>query len=988
MTQFQSQSQAQARAQRSHRASRLMGGVSLASMLALIASAAMAQSTPAAPDTIVITGTSIRGAAPVGAAVVTVGQEQIEKTADQTVQQILQNVPSVVGLQSAGQGAFGSADGAGVDAPTIHGLGASASNSTLILIDGHRAPLSGLNHALVDPNILPPMALARVEVLADGASSIYGSDAVAGVINFITRPSYDGLEVAGQAGFANHYHTYSGGLIAGKKWDTGSAWVAYNYDYRSNLSGADRSFTRLNHLAQGGTNLSSYNCGLSTIKVGTTIYPAPYSSSNTLAATGAGICDSSVYNDILPSETRHSVMARITDDVNDRLTLSGDVVYSNLYEITQNLRGTASTTIFGPGSANAGQINPYFTLPAGVAATSETVLWDGDALLGPGAHTNVSNEAFYVHPNATYKLKGDWQATAAATIGSTTSRQQIIGALNGSAVNLALNGTTNSSGSLTTPSIPGTSVIVTQSLTTANALNPFLTAGNPTPASVLAGITNSTQTRLTRHNIQDLTLKFDGSVFQLPAGPVKLAVGGEYIHYAEHIDITIPSGIGPATIGSTTTNLDFARSVYSGYGELLVPVVSPDMNVPGMRKLDLSISGRYDHYSDFGNTQNPKIGANWEVMSGVKLRGAYATSFTAPSLNSVGTPIGQWGVTGESGFGNYGLGTVTIPYSVVPALAGVPGCTATATSCTIGTSVTGAQITGGNKGLTPQSGKSYSVGIDFTPTQVRGLRLSATWWHNEIQGGVTAPNPSVAVNSSQLINQVLTVFPSGATPAQIAALTAGLPTQTSALPANVYFVYNFQQRNVLNLWVEGLDFDASYRFNTDWGRFDVQTGGAYETKFNQQIGKGSPIYSVLNSTGANTTFPSIQFQIRSGVSWAGTQGVSASLFWSHTGAYKNWGGTPANPIVRNTAGLPIGGGDTVAANDTFDGHLQYDFQDKSGWASGAQIYVDVQNMFDKAPPFYNTGSLPAAGATLASGYDSFGGNPIGRVISIGARKKF
>ncbi|HUO20957.1 MAG TPA: TonB-dependent receptor [Caulobacteraceae bacterium] len=963
--------------QSSSRSRRLLAGASIAVVAVCAAGSAFAQQAPAT-DTIVITGTSIRGAAPVGATVVSVGQDAIEKTADQTVQQILQNVPAISGMQSAGQGGFTSADGAGVDAPVIHGLGASASNQTLILVDGHRVPYTGLNHTLIDPNIIPPIALQRVEVLADGASSIYGSDAVAGVVNFITRPSFDGLKIEGQAGFGDQYHTYSFGALAGKKWDSGSAWIAYNYDFRSDLEAGNRSFTGLNHTAQGGSDLASYNCGAATIKTsGGAYYPAPYAS--TVPATGAGMCDYTGRTDLLPQEARHSMMGRITETVNDRLTVGGDVVYSNLQEVTRNVRGTVTSTIT--------TANPYFQSPI-AGATSETVYWDADALLGPGAHTNASDETFYVHPNAVYKLIGDWQATAAATIGQTTSGQQVIGAVNPYVANLALNGTTNGSGSLTTPSIPGTNVFSTQTLSTANALDPFLTTGNPTPASVLKSLTDSLQTRTTRHDIQDFTLKVDGSVFHLPAGDVKLAVGGEFTHYTEHLSVAQPSGVGPASIGESSIDVSLARTVEAGYGEVLVPVVSPDMNIPGARRIDLSVSGRYDHYSDVGGTSNPKVGANWEPMSGVKLHAGYATSFTAPSLNSVGTPLGQWGLTGESGLTNYSLGAITIPYSVVPALAQVPGCVATAASCTIGTSIAGAEITGGNRYLVPQTGKSWSVGADFTPDQVRGLRVSVNYWHNEIAGAVTSPAPSVAVNSPALINQVLTVFPAGANAAQIQALGAGLP-QTGALPPTSYFLYSYQQRNVLNLWVEGIDFDASYRLNTAAGRFTMQTAGTYETQFKQQIGNGTPIYSVLNTTGANTTFPSIQFQMRSGVTWDGTdgwaQGVSASLFWSHTGAYKNWSGTTVTPIVRNATGQPISGGDTVAANDTFDLHVQYEFPNKSGWTSGTQLYVDVQNLFDKAPPFYNNGGAGGAGA---SGYDTFGGNPIGRVVSIGARKDF
>jgi iron complex outermembrane receptor protein len=85
-------------------------------------------------------------------------------------------------------------------APTIHSLGSSSSNSTLVLIDGHRISPGSQQQTLTDPNIVPPIAIERVEVLAEGASSVYGSDAVAGVVNFITRRNYKGFEVTGQVG--------------------------------------------------------------------------------------------------------------------------------------------------------------------------------------------------------------------------------------------------------------------------------------------------------------------------------------------------------------------------------------------------------------------------------------------------------------------------------------------------------------------------------------------------------------------------------------------------------------------------------------------------------------------------------------------------------------------------------------------------------------------------------------------------------------------
>ena len=961
---------------------RLMGSVSMAALVALGAS--VAQAAPAATataadtvETIVVTGTSIRGVAPVGSSLVAVGQDAIQKTAATTVQQILQNVPAVVGLGSAGQGAFGSADGAGVDAPTIHGLGASASNSTLILIDGHRIPLAGLNHALVDPNVIPSLAIQRVEVLSDGASSVYGSDAVAGVVNFITRRNYDGFEANAQLGFGDKYRTYSAGFVSGRKWDGGSMLLAYSYSDRSALKAGDRSFTHANHISQGGSNLASFACSPATVGIGSQIYQSPFTSGVTNAAVNAP-CDYTGLADLLPRERRNNVMAKVSQEINDKLTLSADVVYSNLSDYTRNTRGAVTATIFGPGAANASQINPYFVTPPGVTATSETVRFDGDGLFGPGAYTRAGLETFYATANAEYKLTSDWRATLGGVAGVNTSRQSIVGALNSSAVNLALNGTTNGGGSLTAASVPGTSVIVLNTpLTTANALNPFVLAGNPTPGSVLSKLTDSTQTRESRHSIQDLTLKFDGPLFRAPAGDLKLAVGGEYIRYTLHQDITQPLGIGAASTGSSTSNLNYGRKVTSLYAEVLAPLVSPEQNVPAIRRLDLSLSGRYDDYSDFGHTSNPKFGLNWELVQGFKVRANYARSFVAPALTSIGTPVGPWGITGESGFGNYANGAFNAPLAAYPTLASVPGCTAGAATCQLGTTITGLIITGGNKDLKPQTGTSWSFGADWNPSFVQGLRLSATFWHDKIRGGITAPTAAFAVGAPGL-NSLLTVFPNGATPAQIAAATGGLP-QTSALPPTAYFIYSFQQRNALNLTVEGIDFEASYPVRTSVGRFDLQLGGSLKTRFDQQVGTGSPVFSVLNTTGFNTTFPSVKLETRTGVSWtSATTGFSANLFWNHTGSYYNWSGTTVTPITRDATGSPVGGGDKVRAQDTFDGHIAYDFKTPHGLSSGVQIYLDAQNIFDRDPPFFNS----------TAGYDTFTANPIGRVVSIGARKKF
>src|SRR5206468_3950668 len=195
------------------------------------------------------------------------------------------------------------------------------------------------------------------------------------------------------------------------------------------------------------------------------------------------------------------------------------------------------------------------------------------------------------------------------------------------------------------------------------------------------------------------------------------------------------------------------------FAELFIPVIGPDMHFPLAYSLDLNLAGRYDKYNDFGSTTNPKIGANWEVVRGIRLRGNWARSFVAPALTSFGADGN--GTTAESNFGN-GPTNLAVPIANFPTVTSIPfpvgqGCTAT--TCTIGTTaIRGLQINGGNASLQPQKGRTWSLGADILPSLLHGLRLSATWWHNEIKGGITAPQATFAVlgDPSRLI-----LFPGG-----------------------------------------------------------------------------------------------------------------------------------------------------------------------------------------------------------------------------------
>ncbi len=930
-------------------------------------------------EEVIVTGTSIRGAPPVGSNVITVGREAIEATSVQSAQQLLKLVPAITGMGSAGQGGYGTFDSSYGNSPNIHGLGGVSSNSTLILIDGHRIPLTGIARNLADPNILPPSVLDRLEVMPEGASSVYGSDAVAGVVNFVTRRGFDGFEANAQGGYGDSYHTYSGGFLGGKTWEGGSALLSYSYSYFGNLSQGERPYTLANHLAAGGYNFGNFACAPATIQPRntTSIYTYPYTGTPTSNAQFNAPCDSSRYSDLLPQEKRNSVMLKLDHDITDNLAAGVDILYSSRANVLNIPMGSVTATVYGPGSANVSQINPFFVAPVGSTATAETVRFDASGLLGTTAQIASGVNTFYAFGHLEYHIANNWLVTASTLIGTDRSYSNTIGGLCPSCALLALNGTVNQTGSTTAPPVPGTGISVSNlPLTLGNALDPFHpAASNLTSPAVRARLIDTGTSQEANQGIEQFGLKTDGTLFAMPSGDVKLAGGVEYTTYSDRPQSTTSLNIGPTTTGSRFQAYHYTREVKSAYVETLVPLVGPAMNVPFVRKLELNLSGRYDGYNDFGSTTNPKFALNWQINDSLKVRGNVARSFVAPPMSTVGSN-GQ-------GTGNYGsavisFGQFQVPLARYPAAQSIPACATAVTVCAFNTTaVPGMIITGVNPNLVPQTGRSWSGGIDFKPTFRPDLTLSATYWHTELRGGVTSPIPALALNSTGFAS-LLTIYPNGATPAQVAAFAGSRP-QLGPLPAPIYFSYNYLNQNALNLWVEGIDAEIRYSPQLSWGSISSGVATTYKTRFDQQVGSGSPVFSVLNTTGFNSTFPSERFDLRADVGMQVAR-FAAIAYLNYTGPYLDWSSTAINPVVRNAAGVPAGGGDHIGSFTTVDAHLSYS---PGAFLKGTQVFLDVTNLFDRNPPFVNRNS-----STQGYGYDSFLASPIGRVFTVGVRGKF
>ncbi len=947
----------------------LMVTGSAAVLASVIPVAAMAQSANSADqatvvDEIVVTGTSIRGVAPVGSNLVGVTSEDLKTTGAETITQALQSVPSLTGMGATGQGGT-----AAHYQPSIRSLGASASNSTLVLIDGHRGPTGGTNHTFLDPNIIPMTMIERVEVLAEGASATYGSDAVAGVVNFITRRRFDGIQIQGSTTLADGSTGYSGGLVAGRSWDDGGAIFGYSYTDQDSLPNADRPWTHPDQRSRGGTNFLGFNCGPASLQpAGQSLIFMNASATTGVANTAANAaCTNWDVTDRVGNEVRHNVMAKLSQSFGNNLKLGLDVVYGRRRNATLTGAGTVQATVFETGT----QANPFYREPAGYSggATSQTIRWDATELFGP-ATSRTGSDSFYSSFTADYAINENWNFDFLAVVGRDVSDNYSEGTINGSVANLALNGTTNGGGNTSSISIPGSNVVVLQlPLTAANALdvwNPA--ASNRTSAAVRDALLDNDNMLRNTSGFQQVRGVLSGSLFEMPAGPLRFAAGAEI--YQTQLDqfVARANNSGRASLGSQQLNFEFDRRVNSAFVELNVPLVSADMAVPFVQQFDLSLSYRYDDYDDFGETRNPRVAFGWKVNDDLTLRANYSTSFVAPPLTILGDEYGAFGTAGWNSVTN----NVPVPLEAYPVLAtmGIPGCTTTSVTCNI-SSLQGLQVTSGDTGTGPQEGDGYSMGFDFNPSFLPGLTAQVTYWSTSFEGGVTGPNIQNVVNTGSA-NFLLKFYPNCATPQEVSDATLGIPQRTTA-PSCVNYIFRSLNSNWLNLDIQGFDYAVKYVHDTDFGSFRVGVTGTQFAGFEQSFGNGSA-YDILDTTGNNGTFPSVGTQIRGNVGWSHGP-ISADMFVNHTGDYRNWSGNSVAPIERDANRNPSGGGDAVDANTTLDLRLAYAFED--GPLAGAEVSIAGRNVLDSEPPFYNS----------AQGYDGLLANPFGRRITIGFTMK-
>ncbi|MFZ3484127.1 TonB-dependent receptor domain-containing protein [Sphingomonas sp. 3-13AW] len=543
---------------------------------------------------VVVTGSRIRGAAPVGSTVIGIDRKAIEASGAVTTDRLIKEIPQVFDLgtseNSRGQSGGNSNITFG-NAINIRGIGPYA---TLTILDGHRVVN---NSRSVDPSIIPSLGLERVEVVADGASAVYGSDAIAGVVNLIPRRSLNGVETIARMGFADNFHESQFGIAGGRTGDWGQVMVAYEHVFRSNLSGDDRSFFTSDQRRFGGRDFRSTQCNPGTLTVGGANYAIPAggvtpATAGQLVRGTANLCEGFRGQDLFPETKYDSVNGTFTAHITDWLDAFGDGYFSK--RSFRRLNGYTGATVTIPTT------NAFFVRPPGTTGP-ETVQIRLDDL--PNNETTGFTRSWQGAGGLRASF-GGWQVQGQLIYGRSNDTANTPNGINTPALNAAL-----------------------ASSNPATAFDPY--GLGRTSAAVLTAINDQVFDAPTLNRFTGVEASINGTLFTLPGGGVKLAAG------YERQELEVSLGLRRGAPSTVATYRDFDRQVDSGYAEVLVPLFGPDNAVSFLRRLELSAAVRYDKYSDVGDTTNPKFGVNWSPASGLLIRGSYGTSFRAPLFSQI-----------------------------------------------------------------------------------------------------------------------------------------------------------------------------------------------------------------------------------------------------------------------------------------------------------------------------------------------------------------
>ena len=836
----------------------------------------------------------------------------IERSGATTVVDLLQKLPSV-------QGSFGESSGVGgtggFSSVSIHNVG---DTRTLVLLNGHRLALWGGQlltgfGAGIDLNTLPISAIERVKNLTDGASALYGSDAIAGVVNFITRRNVEEGDItlgySAPRGGAREKRISATKGFGSIDSDGFNVMLTVSHDERTKLDAAQRDFGNTGKVLFGhdgksyriqqfsarpipanviddqGQLVSPYriangNCPAKTFRV-----IEPYNDGSGLADDYCGF-DFVGELEIYPIRKRDVFLGSVNKKIGDH-ELFIDLLSSRTKQISRIAPVPGGIEILA-GSA----LHDQYLVPVGI--TQDTVAFYRLSDLGKRENQDV-NKFFDVALGSKGLFLG-WDYTATYTHSESDAKTSVSG-------------------------YPG--ALAVARLTSGGLLNPFVGPGQQTAAAQTAidatnfrGYWDGGTSKLST-----VSLRGSRELMNLTAGPLLLGAGVNYniekfqsnpslfaqAKLADPVAGTLcnPAAVYPdplacdARFGDEADTKPYSanRKSYGVFGELVIPVI---------KSLEVTTSLRYDHYSDFGNATTAKGSFRWNPWRELLIRGSVGTGFHAPTVPQVNATSQAFGVTSDN-------------YTCTPALLQI--ATSLNANCQPGNLQYDVRA-GGNLELKPEKSRQATIGFRFEPTAQ--VSFGADLWHVGIRDAFGQ------INEAEVFANPLN-YPKN------------WGTKRDTGTGVTYLAFVADNQNLGKSYATGIDFDVTGRAKTPVGDLTSHFQATYMVREDQQTQVNGPYFSAI---GNHAELGTVTFR------WLGK--------WTNTLKMGNWAHTlginfrsgyldaVTTVEVLDATGAPTG--TTEDLRRPVKSYTTFDWQTQWAVLKNVSLTVGLLNVFDTKPP--------------------------------------
>jgi outer membrane receptor protein involved in Fe transport len=963
---------------------------------------------------VVVTGSRIRRDtfdAPLPVA--SVSGDQIRASGAVILGDVLMEQP-MISANSNAQNTSGTLFNAGQSRVDIRGLG---SNRTLVLMDGRRHVNGDASSPAVDLNLIPSLMIERVDVLPGGQSAVYGSEAIAGVVNLIMKKSYDGLQVDMQGGISQQSDgsEFIGGVLWGKKFadDRLSVVVGAEYARQNPIFQADRAGQGLfpgirrnsavgvidqNIVPASRSNTSPFATFQIRPDAGVSL-ANPFGTNNPISATidvrnptqAVLLSPACALRTVNPTCQDPSLFYSAIYNELQNETMRGSIRGYAEYQMSDHMKAFAEAS-FARADAFA-QFQPSFSSAAGGGTLPVTLKGDNGFLAGStvadaqlrgfitGAGlpllstTSINVGKFYgefgdrdVYTRRHVErfvggMEGDFDAFARtfhwdwyAQLGRLTGITQSFGVPNIQKTLFATDAVLSGGQVVCRATLPGPAFNAA-----AAGCVPFDLINGASAAAVgyANGVASSTQTGTQK--VVSANVNFD--LIHLPAGPVGIAMGVESREEKSSFVQDPISATGALFFNAVGTRAG-KFSVTEGYGEMRIPILK---DMFWTKDLSVEFAGRLADYSTIGHTTQYRAAAEWAPVQDIRFRAEQATAVRAPNIVELFSPQSRNFTTAASDPCDAtvfaGASAAQQAARRVTCAAAIPGYNPLTFQSNIGAGHPSlALLQGGNPSLGPETAHTYGLGVVIQPRWIPNLQLSVDYFkYNIAQAVGTIPINTLFQNLCYDSTQALATNP-------FCALIQRDPTGTSggSVVGGVIQVVLTNQ-NVAKIKVQGVDYSAAYRFNIDdvlkghdWGSINLRVDATFMNQFALQ-GLPGQAYTQFANTINNAT-PKTK--------------ITGNINWTFDKISVTWTTHYIGSMIANNAFLP------TQLNPYYTGtYFEHDLRATYHLTEKIDLRAGVVNLTDQYPPY-----LPETFAGTGGGSSNYDNR--GRFFFIGGSLRY